>query len=52
MFFFSHFCFQLVNGYSDFISYFCKMFGGMAIKKTVIQIFDASNIFLDIAHFR
>ena len=30
---FSHFCFQLVNGLSDFIFSFCKMFGRMAIKK-------------------
>ena len=28
------------------------MFVRMATKKTVIQIFDTSNIFLDIAHFR
>ena len=28
------------------------MFGRMAIKNTIIQIFDTSNIFLDIAHFR
>ena len=27
------------------------MFGRMAIKKNIIQIFDTSNSFLDIAHF-